>query len=133
VELAALKLEEPERALSHVVEENVSFPSPKAERLFFRSSGSARCAGKTDVFGYEHEWALACVVEENVSFPAPKAERICFRPSGSARCAVKTDVFGYELELALAWVVEENVSFSCSEGRAAFLSLIRLGTLRGED
>ncbi len=111
----------------------MSFPAPKAERLIFRSSGTTRCVGKTDVFGYEPERALECAVEENVSFPAPKAERLIFRSSGSARCAGKTDVFGYEPERALAWVVEENVSFSCSEGRAAFLSLIRLGTLRGED
>ena len=98
------------------VEENVSFPSAKAERLFFRSSGSARCAGKTDVFGYELELALAWVVEENVSFPSAKAERLFFRSSGSARCAGKTDVFGYELELALAWVVEENVRKRTSLG-----------------
>jgi hypothetical protein len=43
------------------------------------------------------------------------------------------DVFGDEPEWALVGAVEENVSFSCSEGRAAHLSLIRLGTLRGED
>ena len=54
----------------------MSFPSAKAERLFFRSSGSARCAGKTDVFGYELELALVGAVEENdsnVSFLCPQS------------------------------------------------------------
>jgi hypothetical protein len=88
----------------------VSFPSPKAERHFFRSSGSPRCAGKTHVFVYEPELPLARAVEENVSFPSAKAEQHFFRSSGTPRCARKTHVFGYEPELPLAHAVKDNNS-----------------------
>jgi hypothetical protein len=143
----------------------VSFPSPQAKPPLFHSSGSARFAKKTHVFGYEPDSAssAAQVVEENVSFPSPKAFRLLFRSpceedsrlrlraclrlisragrrenvsfpspqafrplfhsSGSARCAKKTHVFGYEPDYAssVALAVEENVSFPFSEGQTTAL------------
>jgi hypothetical protein len=92
--------------LFHASESGV-FLASKAEGLFFRSSSSVRCAGKTDVFCYELEVSVALDVEENVStrISGAGSNFLFSKPDGQGNGGQRNDVSDSSVPIPL--------SFSC--------------------